>query len=125
MPTNPTQTEKRTKMCIYQIMRNDTGEKYIGQTIKNVGIRWNKHCTRDKLSKFQKGRTKSEDHCRKISEAQIGKVIAPEAESKRLLAWVAHQAKKDEINPPTEKQLATRLYYKNLRAKNKLQKENL
>ena len=263
--------DRKTKMCIYQIEHTESGKKYIGQTTKNVNIRWNDHCrpysecvklsnaiqkygkdafeftvleecetldqlnerevhwikelntlspngynlhtgglnhvcsdetrlklslsgkgriisdvtklkmslanigkklsdvtkskladarrgkraseeSRKKMSIAGKGRPKSQETRAKISSAkkgrkmaplseetrmkmsvarikfieeQIGKVISPEAESKRLSAWVARQVKKDEINPPTEKQLAARLYYKNLRAKNKLQKENL
>ena len=31
-------------MCIYQIERIVTGEKYIGQTIDQVGKRWSAHC---------------------------------------------------------------------------------
>ena len=30
-------------MCIYQIMRIETGEKYIGQSVNEVGNRWNRH----------------------------------------------------------------------------------
>lgn len=34
-----------TSMCIYQIKRIETGETYIGQTIKRVVIRWRNHCS--------------------------------------------------------------------------------
>ena len=32
-------------MCIYQIVRLETGESYIGQTINKVKKRWSAHCT--------------------------------------------------------------------------------
>lgn len=209
---------RKETMCIYQIMRIETGEKYIGQTTKKIHERWRTHAhhtsgctklknaiqkygeaafeltiiekcetiaqlndrevhwinelntlspngynlmtgglnhipsteTREKISKaltglkrspedclrnslaqlkrpptsdetkakhskYQKGRPKSKEHVKKISEAQVGKIIAPLAENKRKLAYTATQARKDELNPPSEARIALRLYYRNLR----------
>ena len=86
---------KRIKVVNDDRFLNKTDNKAISYESVLKGCRKKKSdITRQRMSEYQKGRTKSEEHCRRISESKKGTTYAPEILEK----------KKDAMNRPEVKE---------------------